>query len=220
MGAYPRSRGGTQVFAEGVPGVNGLSPLTRGNLHALANNEISKGPIPAHAGEPASAGTHFLRCRAYPRSRGGTSVGPNGVTIKNGLSPLTRGNRVPNAVEKAADGPIPAHAGEPGRADCGFACRRAYPRSRGGTRPSAATTSSCSGLSPLTRGNPVCRVVDLHRRGPIPAHAGEPGMSGRRPASSGAYPRSRGGTPRVLTTNRPDEGLSPLTRGNLSHVTH
>ena len=71
--AYPRSRGGTYVVAVLHKHVKGLSPLTRGNLSRAPGTSRVLGPIPAHAGEPRLPVMSNRYCRAYPRSRGGTS---------------------------------------------------------------------------------------------------------------------------------------------------
>ena len=113
--AYPRSRGGTEPSPAVVAGVKGLSPLTRGNLWDTAQKERARGPIPAHAGEPIQAVKKPLPFRAYPRSRGGTSVSGARTSSFHGLSPLTRGNLHHSSRLAAALGPIPAHAGEPAR---------------------------------------------------------------------------------------------------------
>ena len=51
-GAYPRSRGGTDVRGDSMEPYLGLSPLTRGNRGMVISRLLSWGPIPAHAGEP------------------------------------------------------------------------------------------------------------------------------------------------------------------------
>ena len=51
--AYPRGRGGTGGAGHGGVSGGGLSPRTRGNLTGPTNSAISRGPIPADAGEPA-----------------------------------------------------------------------------------------------------------------------------------------------------------------------
>ena len=92
---------------------------------------------------------------------------------------------------------------------------RAYPRSRGGTQFWLPRGDASGGLSPLTRGNREGIPIMGFRVGPIPAHAGEPAIG---PTSGGvpkAYPRSRGGTAAHCRKSNADEGLSPLTRGNL-----
>ncbi len=152
------------------------------------------GPIPAHAGQPRGGGRAREGKRAYPRSRGATARRRRACRRQQGLSPLTRGNRFLLVAVALPGGPIPAHAGQPRPARrCGTALR-AYPRSRGATRPAASACQAERGLSPLTRGNPPTSETSW--------------------PSSPAYPRSRGAT---LLADRPktlDQGLSPLTRGN------
>ncbi len=56
--------------------------------------------------------------------------------------------------------------------------------------------------------------------GPIPACAGEPLGLRTGLQASGAYPRLRGGTTLGGRRTGPVSGLSPLARGNLSHLTY
>ena len=152
-GAYPRSRGATarrrQVLARQV----GLSPLTRGNLGAGELAAARPGPIPAHAGQPSNRIRSKSISRAYPRSRGATYSSVLTFHPQQGLSPLTRGNRDPDAHHADAAGPIPAHAGQPNARRHTTVRLVAYPRSRGATSPSSRASGIDSGLSPLTRGN-------------------------------------------------------------------
>ena len=152
----------------------GLSPLTRGNPPFTSLMWIVLGPIPAHAGQPVLDCDPRKVSRAYPRSRGAT-VGPDKeLEAYQGLSPLTRGNRLRMAARAAASGPIPAHAGQPAGALIIHRWRRAYPRSRGATWCGRWCWSVSEGLSPLTRGNRGGRLSpEVHFR-PIPAHAGQP----------------------------------------------
>ena len=151
---------------------------------------------------------------AYPRSRGGTCSTSACTPGVSGLSPLTRGNQQGRAAHIFKDGPIPAHAGEPRTGEVGHRPTGAYPRSRGGTDPSGAAMTRQTGLSPLTRGNPCTSRPGRGRRGPIPAHAGEPKRRELAGAFFGAYPRSRGGTIAARNGTYLAGGLSPLTRGN------
>ena len=90
-----------------------------------------------------------------------------------------------------------------------------YPRPRGGTRSSPASTRSREGLSPPTRGNQVYHVVALRLVRSIPAHAGEPLGVSATAFSCRVYPRPRGGTHLTLAFPSRRRGLSPPTRGNL-----
>ena len=54
--AYPRTRGGTSARATVAERRWGLSPHTRGNKEEIHEILSARGPIPAHAGEPAIGG--------------------------------------------------------------------------------------------------------------------------------------------------------------------
>ncbi|TXT36590.1 MAG: Uncharacterized protein FD135_4176 [Comamonadaceae bacterium] len=111
--AYPRSRGGTAVHSIILEPDLGLSPLARGNLHNFSQVMADHGPIPARAGEPTGRYYSDAKCRAYPRSRGGTKCVRRVDGDVMGLSPLARGNRGNERVGIDKCGPIPARAGEP-----------------------------------------------------------------------------------------------------------
>ena len=213
-GAYPRSRGATGPRFVTPSGMRGLSPLTRGNLLVLPVRRVCRGPIPAHAGQPAGRLEHQRPARAYPRSRGATTLVEGWGDANKGLSPLTRGNLDGGDRGARALGPIPAHAGQPRCLVSSGCWAGAYPRSRGATDPAVQDGRPESGLSPLTRGNPAAAAADAGQDGPIPAHAGQPFGRGLPAWRQGAYPRSRGATPARRSAERMMLGLSPLTRGN------
>ena len=175
-----------------------------------------RGPIPARAGEPKSSPARRSSSRAYPRSRGGTTLSAASPPSSWGLSPLARGNHKLAIQVSAQQGPIPARAGEPPRQKPGRSLSRAYPRSRGGTRFCQVQGHVEQGLSPLARGNRDEAVELVCFRGPIPARAGEPVSKPSRPSPAWAYPRSRGGTAVWGVAEAAESGLSPLARGNRS----
>jgi len=171
--AYPRGRGGAEHTPELVPLVRGLSPRTRGSravawvkmrflgpIPADAGepdgpraNQAARGPIPADAGEPCPSMRRPHPRRAYPRGRGGAAPSDSPACCIVGLSPRTRGSLHCSEVMLAANGPIPADAGEPSiashaRDGCG-----AYPRGRGGASTPPPSQPSAWGLSPRTRGS-------------------------------------------------------------------
>ncbi len=171
---YPRPRGGTPRPASQNEYGTGLSPPTRGNRDNAVPCRPPTGSIPAHAGEPIIE--RFLPHipPVYPRPRGGTKLTPSITTVRQGLSPPTRGN--PNHPRALAPftRSIPAHAGEPRRNHRGRFADGVYPRPRGGTTLSAFQPPKSRGLSPPTRGNHfgVSPIPGGFRS--IPAHAGEP----------------------------------------------
>ena len=69
---YPRERGGTDRLKILDWQAEGLSPRTRGNRPAAADQPTDRGSIPANAGEPAPWRRWMGARRVYPRERGGT----------------------------------------------------------------------------------------------------------------------------------------------------
>ena len=155
-GAYPRSRGATQVGSPIPVEVLGLSPLARGNLVRAVDRAAQLGPIPARAGQPRPSCAARRQSRAYPRSRGATPLGWRMRRWPSGLSPLARGNPLAASSALIPMGPIPARAGQPASRPICSPTARAYPRSRGATRAEAAGRQLAEGLSPLARGNLLC----------------------------------------------------------------
>ena len=194
--------------------LTGLSPLARGNLRCASLSSLLLGPIPARAGEPQKSARGQNPARAYPRSRGGTPRIFAGKAAQVGLSPLARGN--PSTANALASGwgPIPARAGEPGRACRPDTHGGAYPRSRGGTDLGGQACGGGEGLSPLARGNRIHDPEEAQQIGPIPARAGEPKRLPQLEPTTWAYPRSRGGTRHGRAALAHSSGLSPLARGN------
>ena len=74
--------------------------------------------------------------------------------------------------------------------------------------------AACPGLSPRTRGNQQLLDATLHKRGSIPANAGEPSRRAFLFMPARVYPRERGGTLIGETIGKSGAGLSPRTRGN------
>ena len=131
-----------------------------------------------------------------------------------GLSPRTRGNRLPANRRTSLFGPIPADAGEPTKGESSYRDVRAYPRGRGGTASRGVEPSHFGGLSPRTRGNRTRTRRPSSGSGPIPADAGEPRSTRRHLSRLWAYPRGRGGTDCTNLHQCLAKGLSPRTRGN------
>jgi len=213
-GAYPRSRGATDLPTRQEQALLGLSPLTRGNRKAAPGRGCGLGPIPAHAGQPLVERLSKPPVRAYPRSRGATDAACIEDAEDEGLSPLTRGNPLVVLIVSVLIGPIPAHAGQPCSWRVGRSPPTAYPRSRGATPGGFHQPLGRHGLSPLTRGNLHQFLRRVLRQGPIPAHAGQPSNGRGDLCIGGAYPRSRGATVLDQLARRLVLGLSPLTRGN------
>ena len=193
----------------------GLSPPMRGNRTPAVMEFVYRGSIPAHAGEPIQETNSLNGYRVYPRPRGGTARKAHRLTMREGLSPPTRGNPGAPGVPGAPGGSIPAHAGEPDGRNGRRRFDRVYPRPRGGTRHRRAERGQGGGLSPPTRGNPARVSSRASAWGSIPAHAGEPHCQIGGGAGELVYPRPRGGTDKPPNDSGRPRGLSPPTRGNL-----
>ena len=213
-GVYPRPRGGTGYRYAGTMCSVGLSPPTRGNPDGMAATLRPSRSIPAHAGEPTRTAPPARNSGVYPRPRGGTP----GRGLRRGrcygLSPPTRGNRLPRALLGICRRSIPAHAGEPRASARDRSAPWVYPRPRGGTAPVGLYRVTLPGLSPPTRGNLRRGVREMVRPWSIPAHAGEPSEGSGARSDTEVYPRPRGGTLSAQRGKRIPKGLSPPTRGN------
>ena len=201
--AYPRVCGGIHPRRFRFPLFDGLSPRVRGNRPEAGLKPMSRGPIPACAGE---SGWRDLRRRAegaYPRVCGGIEAGVERPELREGLSPRVRGNLRRGINESNSRGPIPACAGESRRSTIGSGSSGAYPRVCGGIRILAADHAQRRGLSPRVRGNRPRPIARQLSRGPIPACAGESFALVREEGHGGAYPRVCGGIRSQLELTAP-----------------
>ena len=90
---YPRVCGGTSVRQAIRSRLRGLSPRVRGNPSDHLQAIVTKGSIPACAGEPSKSSSSRSGQRVYPRVCGGTNDRAGGFCAIQGLSPRVRGNR-------------------------------------------------------------------------------------------------------------------------------
>ena len=90
-----------------------------------------------------------------------------------GSSPLTPGKRQQLARRLEDQGLIPAHAGKTLRPWWRRGSRGDHPRSRGENKVEGLVGVADLGSSPLTRGKPDNRRLQVAGRGLIPAHAGK-----------------------------------------------
>ena len=214
QGVYPRVCGGTAKSSGPTKMRRGLSPRVRGNLIqtvALCQRQRS---IPACAGEPRRRGFWLHPRKVYPRVCGGTCRDGGDDIESQGLSPRVRGNLLSDIHMCAAEGSIPACAGEPFPLPRRRHSREVYPRVCGGTVNMRAMLISVSGLSPRVRGNrPTTRRSKRCSRS-IPACAGEPACTLWRMIKARVYPRVCGGTSLSRRGIGCPTGLSPRVRGN------
>ena len=171
---YPRVCGGTGRPCFLKNWIGGLSPRVRGNLEYSGAGIVSRGSIPACAGEPEPGTSPRSQAGVYPRVCGGTRAAQRQGGQIAGLSPRVRGNPRRIFGEPVLVRSIPACAGEPVSATVLNASARVYPRVCGGTDEAKNAIDEYKGLSPRVRGNLAgFAFLDAHM-GSIPACAGEP----------------------------------------------
>ena len=211
---YPRVGGGAVVHRRSGLWQGGLSPRGRGSLCCPSASIISKGSIPAWAGEPRRCAGRLGRRGVYPRVGGGASFVLHALLSASGLSPRGRGSRNSRSPDVSASGSIPAWAGEP--PILAYAVRRigVYPRVGGGARLEIDPLLNDRGLSPRGRGSQHRRRGHEHRPGSIPAWAGEPFVRIALYALAGVYPRVGGGAYHIGPAPKGEQGLSPRGRGS------
>ena len=171
---YPRTCGGTRSSHSVSTAPTGLSPHVRGNHELPPTVELLARSIPARAGEPSPARPTSGRRRVYPRTCGGTYHSPRSRSSVSGLSPHVRGNLLVGLGAVDEHGSIPARAGEPPAKKHLTSRPWVYPRTCGGTDRRPDSSTSCDGLSPHVRGNPLQGGALDGVHGSIPARAGEP----------------------------------------------
>ena len=130
-----------------------------------------------------------------------------------GSSPLARGTRSSTSPPGSCAGLIPARAGNTSSPQRRQGSGGAHPRSRGEHSQVAAYVRLDSGSSPLARGTLGPCEVGNHRRGLIPARAGNTTSPCCSPHLRRAHPRSRGEHEIQDYDGIPLGGSSPLARG-------
>ena len=170
--------------------------------------------IPACAGEPRDRAAPSAGGWVYPRVCGGTRLKAPDAFNELGLSPRVRGNQAQGTGRVQRAGSIPACAGEPGSRHRTRSTSWVYPRVCGGTTRISSFASRVMGLSPRVRGNQRKAPPRHHRRGSIPACAGEPWSAFPTRCHRRVYPRVCGGTMSSGSRAVRATGLSPRVRGN------
>ena len=213
MWAHPRSRGDHSTRVTTQPNGRGSSPLARGPLRSVDDDDTPCGLIPARAGTTLCELSYHQLGGAHPRSRGDHPPILIEPERRGGSSPLARG---PHHLSTQAPEPIrliPARAGTTMWDMMTNSRARAHPRSRGDHITDKALCAVIDGSSPLARGPlPVpSRLQGLH--GLIPARAGT--TRGESPGDTlfRAHPRSRGDHQSPFTLDALLWGSSPLARG-------
>ena len=220
---HPRSRGEYAVTFCPLLTKTGSSPLSRG-IHILVQGmRVTRGIIPALAGNtPRYRGLSKL-LTDHPRSRGEYLFTPTRTPFTSGSSPLSRG--IPRILERYRPFRriIPALAGNtpwPARKSRN---QRDHPRSRGEYIGRDEPNGTIHGSSPLSRG---IHTQPNRTRGPnriIPALAGNTAAAGLYDVTRPDHPRSRGEYLDAAESDIKQAGSSPLSRGirrNLLSLAH
>ena len=155
---WPR-RGGSSPLARGLP----LVEVVEGGVHGI---------IPARAGFTTTITGSPCSSADHPRSRGVYSLDARGLASTAGSSPLARGLRGENRVDRATDRIIPARAGFTTSHVSSTIWAWDHPRSRGVYIRASGCGRVRLGSSPLARGLRGAPGVDFALEGIIPARAG------------------------------------------------
>ena len=190
---YPRVCGGNNFDGLASATPNGLSPRVRGKREGILQRPRRLGSIPACAGETNVRVSPEEKSAVYPRVCGGNDARAVAMTAAEGLSPRVRGKPPYAPGFPAAEGSIPACAGETRSPETGRRLGRVYPRVCGGNQPSSTHSRGAGGLSPRVRGKPFVVQVNRFLQGSIPACAGETEKDRSVCRHKKVYPRVCGG---------------------------
>ena len=210
---YPRTGGGN---GKGLPtGCHwpGLSPHGRGKPCNGGPMCQPRRSIPARAGETQSRAGRIWRTAVYPRTGGGNSATVERMYSIAGLSPHGRGKLADAVRPQAAQGSIPARAGETSYAPIDGIPQMVYPRTGGGNAAAGVQVQGQVGLSPHGRGKRPPSALCNRSPGSIPARAGETAWPCPAGTAAAVYPRTGGGNGRRQQAEVDIVGLSPHGRG-------
>ena len=214
-GVHPRVCGGAVDGGSHVLVAPGPSPRVRGSLSPDRSHPADIGSIPACAGEPSVPTPRSTMARVHPRVCGGAIRVLERVVPGHGPSPRVRGSPIVRPHVDAAEGSIPACAGEPRFCGCWIGDARVHPRVCGGAPSSSSPPSARRGPSPRVRGSLCqCARPDVVP-GSIPACAGEPAYRYRPGSPSWVHPRVCGGAVQSCQFPSNGQGPSPRVRGSL-----
>ena len=210
---HPRSRGVYTSSGSRAASCPGSSPLARGLPDRDGQGRQHSRIIPARAGFTEHPRTARFLGWDHPRSRGVYTPNVGASTIIPGSSPLARGLRLLDPVNRRRCRIIPARAGFTTHFSWAPTTLRDHPRSRGVYGQRGGDVLSPAGSSPLARGlHELVRLVLCHVR-IIPARAGFTEDGSRRGSRWRDHPRSRGVYSATFLSRKRMWGSSPLARG-------
>ena len=150
----------------------GSSPRMRGTPAAKRMAELSKGIIPAYAGNTLVDGLMQEGVRDHPRVCGEHSHGTLHSLNLVGSSPRMRGTLAGVTGTTLVNGIIPAYAGNTNRRYGSAETQRDHPRVCGEHVVERKSRRGFKGSSPRMRGTPVTPLSKIPFTGIIPAYAG------------------------------------------------
>ena len=196
-GAHPRECGADREADRGEAKAEGSSPRVRGRPARRRNSAHTRGLIPASAGQTYRVLLDLWRGWAHPRECGADTCMAQPRLIWRGSSPRVRGRLSHQTRGSHRPGLIPASAGQTPHNVHRMGQRGAHPRECGADCASRPPPGLVVGSSPRVRGRPYRWHDDHHRRGLIPASAGQTPSSGRCAQNAGAHPRECGADRRL-----------------------
>ena len=210
---HPRERGESGQAARTAPLPTGPSPRARGIPPRNRRARTFLRSIPASAGNPRASRSSILSRRVHPRERGESTYWWRRAAPRWGPSPRARGIPPDGETPALQLGSIPASAGNPPAAGAVPIVYGVHPRERGESCGRRAQASLKQGPSPRARGIPLARARLVEHQRSIPASAGNPWRTSRRPSAPRVHPRERGeslpGQPGRVRAHGP----SPRARG-------
>ena len=211
----PRVGGGAGDRVAQACALEGRSPRGRGSHDRRAVEANPDGSIPAWAGEPTIASSARDQGAVDPRVGGGAPRVPLRLVGRRGRSPRGRGSRVRQGGGVAAQGSIPAWAGEPAQARPSSLTAGVDPRVGGGAKMFGRADERQEGRSPRGRGSPLGDEPVPTRVRSIPAWAGEPRTDASGLRHDEVDPRVGGGAAMLTAAEFYEAGRSPRGRGSL-----
>ncbi len=212
---HPRACGEQRSTTSRQATTTGSSPRMRGTDGSLWRAFRSGRFIPAHAGNSLMASGSVNRTPVHPRACG-EQFGGMGMKVPDiGSSPRMRGTGSHQRRRMSPGRFIPAHAGNSRAcAPCGSTAP-VHPRACGEQVGTMERQSAAPGSSPRMRGTVMWLLPGCPASRFIPAHAGNSGLSGGRPAAQPVHPRACGEQCRPPTIPIAQTGSSPRMRGTV-----
>ena len=188
----------------------------RGTHTYLGYDLTIDGIIPAYAGNTSSLRLRWTGGRDHPRVCGEHPLGSPPLGSGSGSSPRMRGTRQGSTAKRAADGIIPAYAGNTFSLLLVLGRRRDHPRVCGEHPLVRRCVPRDPGSSPRMRGTQLFCLCRKLSTGIIPAYAGNTFYNTSKLLLIRDHPRVCGEHESPASQPLRNSGSSPRMRGTLS----